>query len=158
MKPVVASGRGSAAPGPRDAAEARYARRVAHQLSAAAGALDPAVADRLQAARRRALAAARTRAAAASAAAGGTLALVGAPGEGGGRWFRLASLVPLLLVLAGIALIDRLVHQNQIRAAAEIDAALLADDLPPAAYSDPGFRQFLLKAPSYGAERAVIDP
>jgi hypothetical protein len=26
---------------------------------------------------------------------------------------------------------------------AEVDAALLADDLPPAAYSDPGFVQFL---------------
>ena len=26
---------------------------------------------------------------------------------------------------------------------AEIDTALLVDDLPPAAYSDPGFIQFL---------------
>ena len=27
--------------------------------------------------------------------------------------------------------------------AAEVDAALLTDDLPPAAYTDPGFAQFL---------------
>jgi hypothetical protein len=26
---------------------------------------------------------------------------------------------------------------------AEIDSAILADDLPPAAYTDPGFAQFL---------------
>ena len=31
-------------------------------------------------------------------------------------------------------------------AAAEVDAALLADDLPPEAYTDPGFGEFL-KAP-----------
>jgi len=29
------------------------------------------------------------------------------------------------------------------RAAAAVDAALLADDLPPAAYADPGFVAFL---------------
>jgi hypothetical protein len=31
----------------------------------------------------------------------------------------------------------------QIDAAAEIDAALLSDSLPPSAYSDPGFAEFL---------------
>ena len=29
---------------------------------------------------------------------------------------------------------------------AEVDAALLTDDLPPAAYADPGFLQFLKSA------------
>jgi hypothetical protein len=42
--------------------------------------------------------------------------------------------------------IQRLHNDSQISAAAEIDASLLADDLPPSAYSDPGFVEFL-KAP-----------
>jgi hypothetical protein len=35
--------------------------------------------------------------------------------------------------------------ENDRRASevAEVDAALLTDDLPPAAYADPGFIQFL---------------
>jgi hypothetical protein len=33
-------------------------------------------------------------------------------------------------------------------AAAEIDAQLLSDTLPPAAYSDPGFAEFLKNNPT----------
>ena len=33
---------------------------------------------------------------------------------------------------------------QQIAVAAEIDSALLADALPPTAYGDPGFSEFLL--------------
>jgi hypothetical protein len=35
--------------------------------------------------------------------------------------------------------------QNELRARelAEVDLALLTDDLPPAAFADPGFLQFL---------------
>jgi len=58
-------------------------------------------------------------------------------------WLRLASFTPLLLLLAGLLSIQHIHDQAQIRAAAELDAALLADDLPPDAYSDPGFVEFL---------------
>ena len=37
---------------------------------------------------------------------------------------------------------------DQIRDAAEVDSALLADDLPPEAYSDPGFAEYLEKTVS----------
>jgi hypothetical protein len=37
--------------------------------------------------------------------------------------------------------------QEQIRTAAEIDAALLGDALPPAAYTDPGFAEYLAAHP-----------
>ena len=49
----------------------------------------------------------------------------------------------MALLLAGLLLIDRHYTQAQIEAAAEVDAALLADDLPPEAYRDPGFAEFL---------------
>jgi hypothetical protein len=44
---------------------------------------------------------------------------------------------------AGLMVIQHLHTQAQISVAAEIDAELLADDLPPAAYSDAGFVEFL---------------
>ena len=61
-------------------------------------------------------------------------------------WLRLAALIPVVALVGGFLLIERLHLKSQIEAAAEIDAALLADDVPPAAYSDPGFVEFL-KAP-----------
>ncbi len=56
-------------------------------------------------------------------------------------WF--AALLPLIALLAGLITIH--VLQNDLRASelAEIDSALLTDDLPPAAYTDPGFLKFL---------------
>ena len=56
-------------------------------------------------------------------------------------WF--AAILPLIALLAGLITIH--VLQNDLRASelAEIDSALLTDDLPPAAYTDPGFLKFL---------------
>jgi hypothetical protein len=34
-------------------------------------------------------------------------------------------------------------YDNRANELAEVDSALLIDDLPPAAYADPGFLQFL---------------
>jgi hypothetical protein len=61
--------------------------------------------------------------------------------HGGG----LSSLLPLAVLLAGLLLIDDHYTRAQIEAAAEIDA-LLAGDLPPEAYSDPGFAEYLRSA------------
>ena len=46
-------------------------------------------------------------------------------------------------MVLGLLLIQRQAEIEQVRAAAEVDAQLLADDLPPDAYSDPGFAEFL---------------
>jgi hypothetical protein len=50
------------------------------------------------------------------------------------------------LLLAGLMLIDSRYTRSQIDAAAEVDAAILADDLPPEAYRDQGFVEFLRTA------------
>jgi len=63
-------------------------------------------------------------------------------GEPGWGW-RLATLAPLIALVAGLVLIQIQHDDDQISAAAEVDAALLADDLPPAAYTDAGFAEFL---------------
>jgi hypothetical protein len=130
--------------------QARFAQRVAAALTeqqAAAPRRD--IEERLRVAREQALGRARVanRSAAASAVVatgGGTVALGGRAGsEGTPWWLRLSSLLPLAVLLAGLLLIDRHYTLSQIEAAAEVDAALLADDLPPEAYRDPGFAEFL---------------
>ena len=49
---------------------------------------------------------------------------------------------PIALV-AGLATIKTFVDDDRANQLAEVDAALLADYLPPSAYADPGFLQFL---------------
>jgi Protein of unknown function (DUF3619) len=63
-------------------------------------------------------------------------------------WQRAASFVPLVLLVLGLVAIDQWSAHEQVLAVADFDAQLLADDLPPAAYSDPGFAEFLRSAPS----------
>ena len=58
-------------------------------------------------------------------------------------WSKLVSALPLLILALGFLAIQDTLTERQIQAAAEVDAALLADDLPPQAYSDPGFAEFL---------------
>jgi protein-S-isoprenylcysteine O-methyltransferase Ste14 len=128
----------------------RFAQRVAAALTEQQ-ALSPRrdIEERLRVARDQALGRAReARLGAAGPAVvttgGGTVAL-GSPSDANGSpwWLRLSSLLPLAVLLAGLMLIDRHYTQSQIEAAAEVDAALLADDLPPEAYRDPGFAEFL---------------
>ena len=60
------------------------------------------------------------------------------------RWFNaLISAIPILALVIGMVIINAAQDENGIHEVAEVDAALLTDDLPPEAYSDPGFVQFL---------------
>jgi len=124
--------------------EARFAHRVAARLSAGAEDVGADIAERLRFAREQALARARAvRTAEAPVVVGAGSAGVGLLGGGGGWWIKLASVLPLLALAGGLVLIQHLHDAAQISAAAQIDAELLADDLPPAAYGDAGFAEFL---------------
>ena len=63
-------------------------------------------------------------------------------------WQRAASVLPLIMLVTGLLAIDRWAVREQVLAAADFDAQLLADDLPPAAYSDPGFAEFIRSTPA----------
>lgn len=134
--------------------QARFALRVAASLSEQAEQSPHDVSERLRFARERALERARLvrRAAVAQAApsvqmmGNGTAALSPNHGASSPWWLKLASVLPLVVLVAGLAMIQQLHSRNQIAAAAEIDAALLADNLPPDAYRDAGFVEYL-KAP-----------
>jgi hypothetical protein len=55
--------------------------------------------------------------------------------------------LPLLLMVTGLIAIDQWTARERVLAAADIDAQLLTDSLPPTAYSDPGFVEYLRTAP-----------
>ena len=120
--------------------------RIASLLNERSEGLDHDFQERLRVAREQAVSRARRPAMqqqlASSAAAyksGGSLVLGGKPG-----WLTwLGSALPLALLLGGLVVIDEWHDRAQIYAVAEVDADLLNDELPPLAYSDPGFAEFL---------------
>jgi Protein of unknown function (DUF3619) len=134
----------------REAIEARFAHHVIGFLADGTKQVPHDIGERLKVARLQAIDRARALrrlspepTLAFNVQAAGSVALGGPPSW----WLRLASFVPLAVLLGGLLLIQHRYSEQQISAAAEIDAALLADELPPQAYSDPGFVEFLLKAP-----------
>jgi len=133
------------------AIEARLAARFSAVLSRQAEQTPHDIAERLRVAREQAVArAGEARRQAPRARAASEVSVVGVTSQGvalmGGSapwWQRAASLLPLLVLIFGLLLVQRQTELEQVHAAAEIDSQLLADDLPPAAYTDPGFAQFL---------------
>jgi hypothetical protein len=120
----------------------RFGRQVAARLAAGAAELPYDVTERLRAARVQALAR-RKRVSMQSAP---VLAGAGAPAfadEGVSLWGRIGSALPLVALVAGLFLIHTIENERRASEVAEVDAALLTDDLPPAAYADSGFVQFL---------------
>lgn len=126
-----------------DVLEARVARRITARLTERADDVPHDIAERLRVARQQAVERARQlrklSVAPAWQAQGGAAVISGPPSW----WLRAASIVPLALLLVGLFAIQRTYLEQQISAAAEIDEAILTDDLPPQAYTDPGFAEFL---------------
>jgi hypothetical protein len=130
----------------REATEARFARAVAACLSESADQLSPDLTERLRFSREKALEAARR-------ARGETVGVTasGAAIAGFGRsswWLRFASVLPLVALVGGLVMIQNWQTRTQISVAAEVDEAILGDDLPINAYRDPGFAEFLKAPPS----------
>jgi hypothetical protein len=69
---------------------------------------------------------------------------ISSPGdEGLNLWRILASALPLVALVMGLILVQAVQQELTESDIASIDSALLLDDLPPDAYTDPGFLQFL---------------
>lgn len=125
----------------------RIARNITARLHDGSESLPYDISERLRAARMQALAkrkiaAFEVRTAPVLVSSNGSVTL-GMGGEGSGWWNALVSAVPLMALVVGLVFIT--ISQDELGAneVAEVDAALLTDDLPPSAYADPGFMQFL---------------
>lgn len=128
---------------PNEMLEARLGLRIAARLSDAGDALPHDISERLRHARMQALARRkRPEPAPDVLAVGNSLALEG-PGHSRRWWHRMAAVLPVLALVAGLLAIDAVQNDRAAREIAQIDADLLIDDLPPAAYTDPGFLQFI---------------
>lgn len=139
----------------RDALETRLGLALAAGLTQQAQTVHPDISERLRVARQQAVARAAQvraqRAPASEAAAASTSVVVGRSGAavlGAGTpptslWWRAAAVLPLVLLVAGLLGIDHQHERKQAQAMAALEAELLADDLPPDAYTDPGFAEFL---------------
>ena len=133
----------------REALESRFARRITACLSESAQSVPVDVSERLRFARQKALEAAQRSRSDESiqglgVGASGTVTL----GLSRSRWWlRIASVLPLVALVGGLVLIQEGQTRTQISVAAEVDEALLGDDLPINAYRDAGFTEFL-KAPT----------
>ena len=134
---------------PEQAAEL-FTRRLTARLSADTDALPYDISERLRAAREQALAQRKKvvpvrewHHATAVQRQGHTATLGSGDNEGRTWWRALISAVPLVALLVGLVVVDSFQDESGATEVAEIDAALLTDDLPPAAYADPGFVQYL---------------
>lgn len=132
------------------ALEARLAARLAGSLTAHTQTVPHDITERLRVAREQAVQRARLVRETASGvpqvagfSTAGTAVLAGFA-----AWRqRFALGLPLVVMVVGLVAIDRYTVRERVLAAADIDTQLLSDTLPPSAYSDPGFAEFLRSAP-----------
>ena len=129
-----------------DILQDRFALKATSYLSAGTADLPYDISERLRAARMRAVASrkvVKTQTAGSIIKTGGSAALSWGSSDGLGWWGRIGSVIPLVALVVGLLTINSVQNDNRAQEVAEVDAALLTDDLPPAAFSDPGFVQFL---------------
>lgn len=135
----------------------QFARKVTARLSTSTAALPYVVTERLRASRAQALALRKRastplRALQAETAtsllgqhSNGTLSLGAAgPHDNTPLWVRrLLTALPLVALAGALAFIGAEQDSRATIDVAEVDAALLTSELPPAAFTDPGFQQYL---------------
>jgi len=129
-----------------DILQDRYGLKAASYLSAGTADLPYDISERLRAARAQAVAArriARIQSAPVTAGTGSGHTLTWGSDEGFSLWSRIGSVLPLIALVVGLLTINSLQTDKLVQELAEVDSALLTDDLPPDAFSDPGFVQFL---------------
>lgn len=126
--------------------EDRFARKVAFRLSQTTTELPHDISERLRAARAQALSQrkiAKIQTAVSIVSTGSSAALTWDSEETLGWWGRIGTVLPLIVLVLGLLAIDSFQDDQNTREMAEVDSALLTDELPPAAFADPGFVQFL---------------
>jgi hypothetical protein len=129
-----------------DILQDRFSLKVTARLSASTAELPYDISERLRAARVQAVAqrkVAKVQSAPVTATSGVGSVLSWGSDEGLNLWSGIGSVLPLIVLVVGLMAINSMQADNFTRELAEVDSALLTDDLPPSAFADPGFVQFL---------------
>jgi hypothetical protein len=119
-----------------------FAYKVRHALNEKLDQLPASTTDRLASSRKKAL----SRKKSGDALLAAQRAFAGAAGvllSNRPLWSRLGTVVPLMALVAGLAGIYQFEEEQRIAETAELDAAVLADELPLTAYVDKGFNAYL---------------
>ncbi len=126
-------------------AEEHFGQRLVARLSDASDDLPHEISERLKAARMIALSKRNvTKVETVSALVGlGQTAALHLGGEKFNWWSRMAAIIPLIALVAGFMAIELMQDEFWADETASVDAELLTDELPPEAYTDPGFAQYL---------------
>jgi hypothetical protein len=125
----------------------KFGRAIAQALDAET--LPHDISERLRVARQNAMANRKKEFAFAAALASnranadGSLTLGGNDSDSPSWLQWLGAAIPAIALVVGLAFIQSMHEDDRVAEIAQIDAELLADDLPPAAYADPGFAQFI---------------
>ena len=133
----------------KELAQDRFGLGIAARLSDASSHLPHDISERLRAARMQAVGKrkiANARTAPSVVASGSAAAMTFGDAFGDEKfslWNAIASALPLIALIVGLVSINYVQNDNRAKELAEVDSALLTDDLPPHAYTDPGFLQFL---------------
>lgn len=128
----------------------RFALKTVSHLAAGTTDLPHEVMERLRAARFQAVSSrkiAKTQSANQISTQGDSAALTWGGDESAQRWARITAFISVALLVVGLLFINIVQGDNRTQELADVDVALLTDTLPPAAFFDPGFAQFLKGAP-----------
>ncbi len=123
----------------------RLGRTIAARLSDASQDLPSDISERLKAARMSALAKRKVvkLQATSNVNSNGASATLSQSGPENSRWSRLGAFIPLVALVLGLLAIAVVQEQRRVDEIAAVDLELLVDELPPAAYTDPGFLHYL---------------
>lgn len=129
--------------------ELDFAYKVRHALNESAENLPASTAQRLASARKAAVSRKKKDSRLRAFAEAPQQVVAGQTGHFLGKplsWLARAGLaVPLVVMVIGLTSMYQYEQQRRIRETAEIDAAVLADELPLSAYLDHGFNAYLAK-------------
>ncbi|MDI9333703.1 MAG: DUF3619 family protein [Cytophagales bacterium] len=121
-----------------------FAANLMAHFNAVTNSVTPDIAERLRFARQRALDAQKVAQLATTTSlapqTGGTAVWGGGRFDFFSKW---STVLPLIALIVGLIAINQVQNDYRAKELADIDAEILIDDLPPVAYTDQGFGQFL---------------
>ncbi|MDR2156047.1 MAG: DUF3619 family protein [Burkholderiaceae bacterium] len=121
--------------------QARYGLRVAARMSAGLDDFPHDISERLRVARQQAVA--RLHSAPVAPSYNYSASTPNSGDDRLGLWGWLASGAMAMVLVAGLVTINIMQEDDRTMDLADLDAVLLTDDLPPEAYADRGFLQYL---------------
>lgn len=120
----------------------QFGQRIGARLNANSEKLDHGITERLRFAREQAVALLAAQPGLVSVGKRQSTVL-SLGGGSAGNWGKFSILLPTVVLVVGLFCIDSAQDQYRAEELADVDVALLTSELPPLAYTDPGFIQFL---------------